>query len=192
VALRKLALPRVQVTDEDLKKAYEANYGEKLHYRVIMTADIQHAKEIWNEVKKNPAAFEKIARDDKRSIDTETKPLGGLGLHPMARHAYPLKLSQEAFAQLVDGDPNDNDPSHKPKDGDLTGPIQVAGSAYVIVRREKLEPAQPYDPDNAAEKKKFQELLHEVKLKDLMQTTFYELLADANMENKITVENKLT
>ncbi len=190
IALRRLAEPRVQVTKEDIQKAFEANYGEKLHYRMIMTASSKDANAIWNEVKENPASFEKIARDDRRSIDTETKPIGGLGLQPMARHAYPLELSKEVFKQLVDGDPNDIDPRHKPKDGDLTGPIQLAQSAFVIFRREKVDPAQPYDVNDEAKRKEFTQLLHEVKLKDMIQTTFNEMMDRASIENKLTGDIK--
>jgi foldase protein PrsA len=191
LALRKLAEPRVQVTDEDLKKAYEANYGEKLHYRIIMTATLQDAKAIWNELKGNPAAFERIARDDRRSIDTETKPIGGLALQPMARHAFPLNLSQAAFEQLVDGHPDDKDPEHKPKDGDITGPIQIAESSWVILRRERVEPAKPYDPNNAEERERFRQLIFDVKLNDKMQGIFQELVQGASIENKLTGEVRM-
>ena len=59
---------------------------------------------------------------------------------PITRHAFPRNLSDSAFRQLVDGDPRDRDPSHKPKDGDITGPIQIDQAAWVILRREELSP----------------------------------------------------
>lgn len=195
IALRKLAAPLVVVTDEDMKKAFEANYGEKLHYRIIMTRDLPTAKVIWNELKQNPTAFEKIARDDARSIDTETKPLGGLAVVPMSRYAYPLNLSDAAFEQLVDGDLSDKDPAHKPKDGDMTGPIQVEtnskNSHYVILRRESVDPAQPYDPNDPEKKKQYKELLEEVKLKDKMQEVYSKLFEEAAVENRLTGEVRM-
>ena len=51
---------------------------------------------------------------------------------PITRHAYPQTLSDAAFRQLVDGDPSDKDPTHKPQDGVFTGPIQVGEMAWVI------------------------------------------------------------
>ncbi len=47
------------------------------------------------------------------------------------------------FRQLVDGDPRDQDPSHKPKDGDFTGPIQVGERGWVLMRRESLTAPDP-------------------------------------------------
>ena len=43
LALKKLAEPRVQVTEEDIKDAFETNYGPQLRCRVIMTQDIHKA-----------------------------------------------------------------------------------------------------------------------------------------------------
>ncbi len=75
-------------------------------------------------------------------MDPGSKSLGGLLGEPITRHAYPRTLSDAAFQQLVDGDPKDRDPSHKPKDGDITGPIQAGESAWVILRREELVPGE--------------------------------------------------
>ena len=46
LALRKLAAQRVQVTPQDVKDAFEAQYGDKLRCRMIMVDKIQTAKEI--------------------------------------------------------------------------------------------------------------------------------------------------
>ncbi|MFO0959672.1 MAG: peptidylprolyl isomerase [Isosphaeraceae bacterium] len=191
VALRKLAEPRVQVTDEDMRKAYEANYGPKLHYRIILTGSMKDAGAIRNELQQNPAAFEKMARDDRRSIDSETKPLGGMGLQPMSRHAYPLKLSQSAFEQLVDGDPNDKNPEHKPKDGDLTGPIEVTENVWAIMRRESVEPAREYDAKDEKKRAEFRQLLQEVRLKEKMQEVYNELVEQSAVENRLTGDIKM-
>ncbi len=123
LALKKLAEGRVQVTEQDIKDAFEANFGPRLRCRMIMCNDIHTANEIWEELRKNPAGFEKLAKD--RSIDSSTRASGGMLPEPLARHAYPRTVSDAAFSQLVDGDPKDSNPAHKPKDGDITGPIQV-------------------------------------------------------------------
>ena len=123
---------------------------------------------IWEELRKNPGGFEKIAQE--QSMDTASRSLGGLLAEPITRHAYPQNLSDAAFYQLVDGDPADRDPSHKPKDGDFTGPIQVGEMVWVILRRESVVPADKTASlkDERVAKQTY-EMIYEVKLKEAMQ-----------------------
>jgi foldase protein PrsA len=188
LALRKLAAGRVQVTPEDQKNAFEAQYGEKLHCRMIMVDKLMTAKEIWDELRKNPGGFEKLAMD--RSIDAGSRSLGGLLAEPISRHAYPQTVSDAAFYQLVDGDPRDKDPSHKPKDGDFTGPIQVAESSWIILRRERIKPATNVDPNDPRVKKQSYEMIYEVKLKEAMGMYMNELMQKAAIDNKLTGTSK--
>src|SRR5205823_1467134 len=99
--------------------------------RIITVEKQQQAIEIWNSLQSNPAGFDRIAKE--RSTDSASKALGGLLPEPISRHAQPRSVSDPAFAQLVDGDPKDKDPTHAPKDGDFTGPIQVNDAAWIIV-----------------------------------------------------------
>ena len=98
-----------------MKQAFEAQYAEKIRCRMILVDTQAKAVEIWEELRKNPGGFEKIAKE--QSMDTGSRSLGGLLAEPITRHAYPQTISDAAFRQLVDGDPDDQDPSHKPKDG---------------------------------------------------------------------------
>ena len=75
-------------------------------------------------------------------MDTGSRSLGGLLGEPITRHAYPQTISDAAFQQLVDGDPLDKDPSHKPKDGDVHRARSRSEEAvWVILRRESVIPA---------------------------------------------------
>ncbi|HEX8202364.1 MAG TPA: SurA N-terminal domain-containing protein [Isosphaeraceae bacterium] len=190
VALRKLATPRTQVTPKDIQDGLEANFGEKLHCRVIMLSSLRAAQEVWNELKKNPGGFERIAKD--RSIDDSTKAMGGLLPQAIARHAYPLNVSDAAFKQLVDGDPDDKDPAHQPKDGDFTGPIEVAGTtAWVILRRESVDPAQPYDRNDPKLMAQMKQMIFDAKLKEKYEEVFTELMKAAAINNKLTGHIKM-
>lgn len=189
LALRKLAAARVQVTPADLNNAFEALYGDKLRCRMIMVDKVQTAKEIWEKLRTNANAFEKIARE--QSMDTGSRALGGLMAEPISRHAYPQTVSDAAFYQLVDGDPKDTDPSHKPKDGDFTGPIQVAEATWVILRREELVPAQKADRTNDAIKKQTYDMIYEVKLKEAMGDYMVDLMKAAEIDNKLTGQVKM-
>ena len=96
-----------------------------------------------------------------------------------------------AFEQLVDGDLKDKDPSHKPKDGDITGPIQVAEATWILLRREGLIPGQKVDPADPQIKKQTYELIYEVKLKEEMGEVMVELMQSAEIDNKLTGKVKL-
>ncbi len=188
LALRKLAEPRVQVTEQDMKDAFEANFGPRLRCRMIMTNDIRKASEIWEEARKNPAGFEKMAQE--RSLDSATRSFGGLLPDPIARHAVPREVSDAAFAQLVDGDPADKNPAHKPKDGDITGPIQVNEGAWVILKREGLAAGKSGSLNDPQVKNMLQVQMFDVKLKDAMNKLYEGLMVAAAIDNKLTGQVK--
>ena len=73
-----------------------------------MTSDQRKAIDLWEQLKKNPDGFEKMARD--HSQDKSTAAMGGLLPEPIARHAHPRTVSDNAFQQLVDGDVRDKNP----------------------------------------------------------------------------------
>ncbi|RUL89317.1 SurA N-terminal domain-containing protein [Tautonia sociabilis] len=190
VALRKLAEPSVQVTEEDLERAFEAYFGPKLVVRMIMVDSLAKAKDVWNQVKANPGGFATIARN--LSLDKDSAPLGGLLSQPISRYSEPLQVSDAAFAQLVDGDPDDKDPSHKPKDGDFTGPIQVNETAWVIFQRERLEPGQDVDRQDPKLIEQMTASIFEAKLQERMKTVMEDLFLQAAVENHLTGQIKLS
>ncbi len=102
IAMRKLAEPQVQVTEDDIKDGFEAKFGDQLRCRMIMFNDLRMAMTAWEELKKNPGLFEKLAQE--RSIDPSTAAVGGMLPQPITRHAYPRPVSDAAFEQLVDVD----------------------------------------------------------------------------------------
>jgi foldase protein PrsA len=185
LALRKLAKPRVAVTDQDIKDAFESQYGEQLEYRMIVTDKLQHANNLFTELQKNPGSFEHVARNDIRSIDPTTKPAGGKPLEFMRRHSYPREATDRIFRQLVDGDPGDKDDSHKPKDGAISGPIQIAEGAWVIVKREKLHPGQPMDINNPSVREGLKNAIIESKMQQHMEAVMGELVAASAIENRL-------
>ncbi len=125
-------------------------------------------------------------------MDPGSKSLGGLLGEPITRHAYPRNVSDRRFRQLVDGDPRDHDPNHKPKDGDITGPIQAGESAWVILRREELAPANKnISMKDEHVRKTVYDMIYEVKLKEVMEKFFEDLIKEADIENRLTGAVKL-
>jgi foldase protein PrsA len=190
LALRKLSRGRVQVTSEDLKDGFETQYGEKLRCRMILVDKQTTAVAIWEQLRHDRGGFEKIAQE--QSIDAASRSLGGLLADPITRHAYPQSLSDAAFRQLVDGDPTDKDPSHKPKDGDFTRPIQVSEIDWVILRRESFVPAdKSADLNDPRVRNQIFEMIYEVKLDEAMHAVFQEMIDTAAIEKQLTGTAKL-
>jgi foldase protein PrsA len=190
LALRKLCGNRVQVTPKDMQDAFESQYGDKLRCRMILVDNQNKAMQIWEELHKNPGGFEKTAQE--RSMDPGSRSLGGLLAEPITRHAYPKHVADRAFQQLVDGDPLDKDPSHKPKNGDITGLIQVSESAWVILRREEVVPAvKTVSLKDEQVRKQTYEMIYQVKLKEAMEDLFQEVIKASAIENRLTGGIKL-
>ncbi len=190
IAMQKLCRSRVQVTPNDMREAFESQFGEKLRVRMIMVNSSQKAFAIWEQLRLNPGGFEVMAKE--QSMDPGSKALGGLLAEPITRHSYPRTVSDGAFRDLVDGDPKDKDPSHKPKDGDITGVIQMGESSYIILRREGLEPADTkVNPKDEAVLTHLRDMLYDVKLKEQMEKLFENLIKEAEIENRLTGSIKM-
>ena len=188
LALRKLAMPGIVVTPQDFQENFATSFGEKLRCRIIMVNKLQAGKEIWEELKKNPDRFEKIAKDDPRSIDQGTRSLGGLLAEPVRRFAEPKDVSKRVFQDLVDGDSKDSD--HKPKDGDISGVIQVTSDSWVIFKRESLEPGEKHDPNDPSLRKYLTEAIRENKIKEEMGKVYENITKNARIENRLTGTEK--
>lgn len=101
LALKKLVADKVEVADEDLAKAFEANYGEKVDVRMLVVLELRKIQELWEEVhkEKDPqkrlALFEDLCKT--HSIDQATRAFGGK-TQPIHRHTGYPELEQLAFS----------------------------------------------------------------------------------------------
>lgn len=96
VALRKLALPKVKVTDEDMEKSYEANFGERVQCRAIVLGNQRRAREVWEKARDNLSQpyFEDLSAE--YSSDPGVKALRG-EIRPIHKHSGQPLLEKEAF-----------------------------------------------------------------------------------------------
>lgn len=193
LALKRLAAPMVSVSDQDLKDAFDAQFGERLRCRMIMLNSLPIAKQVWEELKGNPNLFEKLAQD--KSVDPETRSLGGMLREPVPRHGYPREVFDKVFAQLVDVDakvkPGSPDYEKlRPKDGDISGIIQVSEGMWAIFKREGLIPAQPYDPKNEELVKQMRSSIFEAKVQEKIGEMYQDMMRQARVENLLTGQIK--
>ena len=114
VALKKLA-GEVKITNEDLQKGFEANYGTQVRCCFIVLANQRKAQEVWGKARGLTAEdFGKLAAE--YSVEASSKALQGK-VPPIQRHGAQPLLEKEAFSL---------------KPGELSSIIQ-AGDKYVIL-----------------------------------------------------------
>jgi parvulin-like peptidyl-prolyl isomerase len=128
ILMRKLGGQRVAVTDEDLRKAFESKYGEKVQCRVILEKNKRQADAIYHEILSAAGSgdADAIAAAFLRKARTQPEPTlaANAGLIHVSRHSAWPNMEQRAF-QL--------------RDGEMSEVLQTP-EGYVILLREKLLP----------------------------------------------------
>jgi len=126
IALRKLTAKDTVVTEEEIKKAFTANYGEKRQIRRIELNNILIAADVAKQLD-DGADFEGLVR--KHSINAQAKRTGGL-TNPFGR------------GQLAAGLKAIEDTAFELEPGKTSGVIAVGDKQFFIIKLEKVIPAR--------------------------------------------------
>jgi foldase protein PrsA len=116
LALKKLAGEQVDITEEEMNKAFVRNYGPRVKARLILLDNPRRARECWEKCSQDPDNFEKLAQE--YSIDSNSKALGGT-VPPIPRYSGNDALETAAF---------------KLREGEISGLIEVATGKYAILK----------------------------------------------------------
>jgi parvulin-like peptidyl-prolyl isomerase len=163
-ALKKLTGGSIEVTPEDIKKGYEANYGERVRCRAIVLGTMRGAQEAWDKARQNPSMdyFGELAA--QYSIEPQSKALRG-EVPPIGRHGGQPQLEQVAFGLAA---------------GELSGIIQM-GTQFIILKCEGR--TEPVDVDaNVVQEILYQDIF-EKKLRLAMSEKFDEIRSKARIDN---------
>jgi len=168
VALRKLAVGKIDVTDEDLKKGFEANYGPRVRCRAIVLNNLRRAQEVWEKAHRQQPhltaeSFGELAA--KYSIERSSRALDGQ-VPPIRRNGGQPLLEEEAFAL---------------KPNDLSGIIQLDDEKCVILFCEGY--TKPIDVDFASVKKDIAEDIRDKKERMAMNEYYEHLKASTTIDN---------
>ncbi len=117
IALRKLAGEEIQITENDMQRAFQRDYGPRVRCRMIMMDNVRRANEVWEKANRTPEEFDKLAREF--SIEPGSRSLGG-SIPPISRHSGNQTLEDAAF---------------RLQPGEISGLIQVE-NRYVILKCE--------------------------------------------------------
>lgn len=166
VALKKIVGTQVIITEDDLTKAYEANYGERVEALAIVCSDQRQAQRVWEDARNSPsdAFFAKLA--EQYSVEPSSRSNGGK-VPPIQRHNGSPKLEDEAF---------------KLKAGELSGIIAVNGQ-FIILRC--LGRTRPVQIDKNEARAALYKDLEEKKLRVSMSKEFDRLLQTAQIDNYV-------
>lgn len=169
LALKKLAGGEVNVTEEDMYRAFERDYGPRVRARLILIeGNNRQAAEIWNKCNADPDSFDALARE--YSADPNTRPLGGL-IPPIRRYGGDPRIEEAAFAM---------------QPGQISNLIAVDGvvDRYVILKCEGF--TEPIVNDI---KEVWEELLAQIteeKVQESVAVTFDNLRQSAEIHNLLT------
>lgn len=170
VALKKLVDGQVVVTEEDLRKSFESNYGPKVLCLAIVSDSQRHALEVFDQARqdKTEENFQRLAA--RYSIAHDSKVNEG-AIPPIQRHSGNPTLEEAAFAL---------------KPGDISGIIHLGAERYVILYC--IEHLQPEDYQMSEVRDFIYNDIYEKKLRVEMEKVFSHLVASATIENKLTGE----
>jgi foldase protein PrsA len=169
LALRKLAGEEVHVTQEEIQKAFEREYGPRVKARMILCDNQRRAQTAWSKAKQDPDNFEKYVQEF--SIDPASKSLDG-SIPPIPRHSGSPNIEQAAF---------------KLKPGEISPIVQLDDTLqrYVILKCEgRTEPiVTELDEQIAAE---LEEQIKRQKVQEQVAKVFETLKKGTRVDNYLT------
>ena len=172
VALKKLVAGKVQVTDEDLRKGFESNYGPRAEVLAVVLSSQRTAQTVWEDARNNASEqfFGQLA--NQYSVEPSSKSNFGK-VPPLRKHGGQPNLEKAAFDL---------------KPGDISGIIEVNGQ-FVILKSQGL--TTPVVQDfNAVKGELYKDIL-EKKQRLAMDNHLSTLIADAQITNFLTNKARL-
>ena len=163
-AVRKLVEPSVQVTQDDLQKGFQANFGERVECLVIVLNDQRLAQRVWQQAKADPTeeAFGKLANQ--------------YSIEPMSR----ANNGQVAPIQMYGGRPKLEEEAFRLQAGEISGLVEVGPNWVIMFCQGRTTPrGQDFD----AVRDELHRNIFEKKLRIAMAEEFDRLTQSAKIDN---------
>lgn len=165
VAMRKLVAESVKITEEDLQRGFEANYGPRVRCLAIVLNNLRRAQQVWEMARQRPNADSFGDLAEKYSIEPGSQALRG-EVPPIQRHGGQPLLEKDAFALEA---------------GEISGIIDVGNGRFVILFC--LGRTQPVKVDFAQVRDLIQKDIAEKKMRIAMANYFDKLQEAATIDN---------
>ena len=166
VALKLLVEDQINVSQEDLNKAFEANFGERVEALAIVLPDQRTAQKVWQLAKANPTPqfFGELAHQ----YSTEPSSQANYGkVPPIGRFGGRKKLEDEAFLL---------------EPGELSGLIEVGEHWIVLMCLGRTEPIVTDRSDPKVQQQLYDDI-YEKKLRMAMAERFSNIKSAASIDN---------
>ena len=171
VALKKLVEDKIQITQEDLQKGFQSNYGERVEVLAIVLADQRTAQKVWEMARDNPT--EQFFRELAQQYSVEPVSASNSGkVPPIRKYGGQPSIENEAFGM---------------KPGELSG-IVATGDKYILLRCQGH--TQPIVKELATVQEELVRDLREKKLAVAMASKFDELKETASIDNFMELQKK--
>lgn len=175
LALKRLAGSDVQISEQELQRAFISHYGPRVEARMIaIDGNLRHATQVWEQATAKPDDFARLASE--YSADPNSRALGGQ-IPPIRRFASPdnspqAKVEEQAF---------------KLKPGEISPVLQIGENQFVILRCEKL--TDPIVTDIEQVRADLTEQLKDEKTQEAVASVFADIKSKAQIHNYLTNES---
>jgi len=120
LALRTLASDKIQVSEAEIQKAFESEYGPIVRARLISVSSRKKADDLHKKALANPAEFNNLAKDSSEDASASVMGL----IPPIRRHVGEAELERVAFSL---------------KPGQISPVISVASMHVILKCEEQME-----------------------------------------------------
>jgi hypothetical protein len=164
--MKKVVENMVSVSADDLKKAYEAEYGEKRRCRIIIWRagmEERNLYEIYAKIRKDDAEFERAA---KTQADAGLAACGGRLNQPVSRYSMAKPEIEDRVFRL--------------REGEITEIMEDNGNK-VVFKCDEVIPPDPNAPSLESVRNRYIPIILESKIRDEIPKVCRELREQANV-----------
>ncbi|MEM8864794.1 MAG: peptidylprolyl isomerase, partial [Planctomycetota bacterium] len=162
IALRRLAGTEIQVTQDELLRAYETRFGPKVQVRLIVLSDGKRAAQLQRQLAARSDDFARVAMQESEDVNSAS--IGGL-IQPISLHVGDPLIEQAAFAL---------------ERGQVSSVIQVENQFAIIKCENKIPPRKVAMEEVRSS---LQEQIKEEKLRQVAGTVFEAVQKTATVKN---------
>lgn len=157
LALRRLAADKIEVSDEELEKAFEREYGPRVKIRMMMVSNRERADQLRAQAVAKPNSFGDLAKEHSEDPNSASS----RGLVPVIRkHSSEKNVEQAAFALA---------------EGEISKVIPLANQFLILKCEKRVPPIYVAERLRADANRRLQDRIVDSKLRAASAGLFQEL-----------------